>query len=142
MHKFATTVKQISYNEYLNAFKKTNGINRWILSLSINQKPNISQLDFFIFYYLEERAKKIVRWKIQQYIILTKELPMQRQIDNISQCHVFDKDKDYRKVNYTNRNAVIDPVSLTILFISILINLIIRSFPCEFVASQQNIPLD
>ena len=45
-----------------------------------------------------------------------------------------------RKVNCTNGYEVIDPVSLTmliILFTSILINLIIRSFQCEF-ASQKN----
>ena len=122
--------------------KKPIGINRWLLPLSINEKPNISQLGFFIFYYLEEEAKKIVRWKILQYIIPTKELPMQRKIDNISQWHLFGKDKDYRKVNYTNGYAVIDPVSLTILFTSIFINLIIRSFPCEFVSLQQHIPLE
>jgi hypothetical protein len=44
-----------------------------------------------------------------------------------------------RKVNYTNGYAVIDPVSLTMLTIlltSILINLTIRSFQCEFVLSE------
>jgi hypothetical protein len=45
-----------------------------------------------------------------------------------------------RKVNYTNGYAVINPVWLTmfmILFTSILINLIIRSFQCEFVSSEK-----
>jgi hypothetical protein len=66
-----------------------------------------------------------------------------KKIDDISQCHLLGKDKDYRKVNYKNGYAVIDPVSLTmlmILFTSILINLNILSFPCEFVSSQKNIP--
>jgi hypothetical protein len=45
-----------------------------------------------------------------------------------------------RKVNYTNRYAVIDPVSLTMmmtLLSSILINLTIRSFQCQLVSSKK-----
>ena len=36
--------------------KKTIGINRWLMSLSINEKTNISQLDFFISFYLKEKS--------------------------------------------------------------------------------------
>ena len=44
------------------------------------------------------------------------------------------------KVNNTNEHAVIDPVSLTMLMIlltSVLINLAIRIFQCEFVSSKK-----
>jgi hypothetical protein len=71
---------------------------------------------YLTFYYLEKKAKTLVRWKLLQYIIPTKEIPMQRKIDNINQCHLFGvKKNDHRKVNYTNEYAVIDPVSITML---------------------------
>lgn len=44
------------YNEYINVFQKTIGINRWLMSLSINEKTNISQFDFFICFYLKEKS--------------------------------------------------------------------------------------
>jgi hypothetical protein len=56
-----------------------------------------------------------------------------------SECDVYPTVSE-RKVNYTNGYAVIDPVSFTMLmivFTSILINLVIRSFQCEFLSSKK-----
>ena len=58
------------YNEYINVKSlKPIGINTWLMYLSINEKPNMSQLYSFIFHYLEENKLKIFRWKLLQYII-------------------------------------------------------------------------
>ena len=55
------------YNEYINVkFLKPIGINTWLRYLSINKKPNMSQLYSFIFHYLEEnelkQLTKVVRY--------------------------------------------------------------------------------
>jgi hypothetical protein len=65
--------------------------------LSINGKPNMSQLYSFIFHYLEENKLKIFRWKLLQYIIPTKKLLMKWRIANNSQCNLcgLSKDQDY-----------------------------------------------
>jgi hypothetical protein len=66
------------YNEYINVkLLKPIGWNQtWLMYLSINGKPNMSQLYSFIFHYLEENNLKIFRWKLLQYIIPTKKLLM------------------------------------------------------------------
>ena len=65
------------YNQYINViFFKPIGINTWLMYLSINEKPNMSQLYPFIFHYLEENKLKIFRWKLLQYITPTKKLLM------------------------------------------------------------------
>jgi hypothetical protein len=63
--------------------------------LSINEKPNMSQLYSFIFHYLEENKLKIFRWKLLQYIIPTKKLLMKWRIANNTQCNFCDQDEDY-----------------------------------------------
>jgi hypothetical protein len=50
------------YNECINVkFLKPIGIHIWLMYLSINEKPNMSQLYSFIFHYLEENKLKIFR---------------------------------------------------------------------------------
>ena len=47
------------YNEYINVkFLKPIGINTWLMYLSIDEKPNMSQLYSFIFHYLEDKKLK------------------------------------------------------------------------------------
>ena len=85
-----------SYNEYVNVnFLKPIGINTWLRYLSINEKPNMSQLYSFIFHYLEENKLKIFRWKLLQYIIPTKKLLMKWRIAINSQCNFCGQDEDY-----------------------------------------------
>ena len=84
------------YNEYINVnFLKPIGINTWSRYLSINEKPNMSQLYSFIFHYLEENKLKIFRWKLLQYIIPTKKLLMKWRIAINSQCNFCGQDEDY-----------------------------------------------
>jgi hypothetical protein len=84
------------YNEYINVkFLKPIGINTWLRYLSINEKPNTSQLYSFIFHYLEENKLKIFRWKLLQYIIPTKKLLMKWRIAINSQCNFCGQDEDY-----------------------------------------------
>ena len=84
------------YNEYINIkFLKPIGINTWLRYLSINEKPNMSQLYSFIFHYLEENKLKIFRWKLLQYIIPTKKLLMKWRIAINSQCNFCGQDEDY-----------------------------------------------
>jgi hypothetical protein len=84
------------YNENINAKSlKPIGINTWLMYLSINEKPNMSQLYSFIFHYLEENKLKIFRWKLLQYIIPTKKLLMKWRIAINSQCNVCGQDEDY-----------------------------------------------
>jgi hypothetical protein len=41
------------YNEYINVkFMKPIGINTWLMYLSINEKPNMSQLYSFLFFII------------------------------------------------------------------------------------------
>ena len=41
------------YNEYINVkFMKPVGINTWLMYLSINEKPNMSQLYSFLFFII------------------------------------------------------------------------------------------
>jgi hypothetical protein len=63
--------------------------------LSINEKPNMSQLYSFIFHYLEESKLKIFRWKLLQYIIPTKKLFIKWRIAINSQCNFCGQDEDY-----------------------------------------------
>ena len=63
--------------------------------MSINEKPNMSQLYSFIFHYLEENKLKIFRWKLLQYIIPTKKLLMKWRIAINSQCNFCGQDEDY-----------------------------------------------
>ena len=74
------------YNEYINVkcFKPI-GINTWLRYLSINEKPNMSQLYSFIFHYLEENKLNIFRWKLLQYIIPTKKLLMNKGNNKITE---------------------------------------------------------
>ena len=84
------------YNEYINVnFLKPIGMNTWLMYLSINEKPNMSQLYSFIFPFLEENKLKIFRWKLLQYIIPTKKLLMKWRIAINSQCNFCGKDEDY-----------------------------------------------
>jgi hypothetical protein len=71
------------------------GINAWLKYLSINEKPNMSQLYTFIFHYLEENKLKIFRWKLLQYIIPTKKLLMKWRIAINRQCNFCGQDEDY-----------------------------------------------
>ena len=63
--------------------------------LSINEKPNMSQLYSFIFHYLEENKLKIFRWKLLHYIIPTKKLLMKWRIAINNQCNFCGQDEDY-----------------------------------------------
>ena len=63
--------------------------------LSINEKPNVSQLYSFLFHYLKENKLKIFRWKLFQYIIPTRKLLMKWKITNNSQCNLCGQDEDY-----------------------------------------------
>jgi hypothetical protein len=84
------------YNEYINVkFLKPIGINTWFMYLSINEKPNVSQLYSFIFHYLEENKLKIFRWKSLQNIIPTKKLLMKWKLAINSQCNFCGQDEDY-----------------------------------------------
>ena len=84
------------YNEYINVkFLKPIGINTWLRYLSINEKPNMSQLYSFIFHYLEENKLKIFRWNLLQYIIPTKKLLMKWRIAINIQCNFCGQDEDY-----------------------------------------------
>ena len=84
------------YNEYINVkFLKPIGINTWLMYLSINEKPNMSQLYSFIFHYLEENKLNIFRWKLLQYIIPTQKLLMKWRIAINSQCNLCGQDEDY-----------------------------------------------
>jgi hypothetical protein len=71
------------------------GINTCLRYLSINEKPNMSQLYSFIFHYLEENKLKIFRWKLLQYIIPTKKLLMKWRIAINIQCNFCGQDEDY-----------------------------------------------
>ena len=71
------------------------GINTWLRYLSINEKPNMSQLYSFIFHYLEENKLNIFRWKLLQYIIPTKKLLMKWRIASNSLCNFCGQDEDY-----------------------------------------------
>ena len=62
--------------------------------LSINEKPNMSQLYSFIFHYLEESKLKIFRWKLLQYIIPTKKLLMKWRIAINCQCNFCGQDEE------------------------------------------------
>jgi hypothetical protein len=64
--------------------------------LSINEKPNVSQLYSFIFHYLKENKLNIFRWKLLQYIIPTTKLLMKWKIANNSQCNLCGLDEDYQ----------------------------------------------
>jgi hypothetical protein len=66
-------------------------MNTWLMYLSINEKPNMSQLYSFIFPFLEENKLKIFRWKLLQYIIPTKKLLMKWRIaiKGIIYCNNF-----------------------------------------------------
>ena len=64
--------------------------------LSIDEKPNVSQLYSFIFHYLKENKLKIFRWKLLQYIIPTRKLLLMKwKIANNSQCNFCGQDEDY-----------------------------------------------
>jgi hypothetical protein len=94
MYRPVITVQQIFYNEYINVkLLKPIGINTWLIYLSINEKPNMSQLYSFIFHYLEENNLNIFRWKLLQYRIPTTKLLMKWRIAFNSQCNFCGKVK-------------------------------------------------
>ena len=93
---FSQLSNKYFYNEYINViFLKPIGINTWLMYLSINEKPNMSQLYSFLFHYLKENKLKIFRWKLLQYIIPTRKLLMKWKIVNNSQCNLCGQDEDY-----------------------------------------------
>ena len=54
--------------------KATNpvGPNNWQRHFNLDEKPDLSQIYSFIFYFLQENKLKIFRWKLIQCIIPTK----------------------------------------------------------------------
>ena len=84
------------FNEYINVTSlKPIGINAWLMYLSIDEKPNMSQLYSFIFHYLEENKLNIFIWKLLEYIVPTKKLLMKWRIGINSQCNLCGQDEDY-----------------------------------------------
>lgn len=93
---FSQLSNKYFYNEYINVkCLKPIGINTWLMYLSINEKPNMSQLFSFLFHYLKENKLKTFRWKLLQYIIPTRKLLMKWKIVNNSQCNLCGQDEDY-----------------------------------------------
>jgi hypothetical protein len=45
------------------------GFNNWSRHLNLDEKPDMSQIYSFIFYFLQENKLKIFRWKLIQFII-------------------------------------------------------------------------
>jgi hypothetical protein len=48
--------------------------NNWSRHFNLDEKPDLSRIYSFIFYFLQENKLKIFRWKLIQYIIPTTKL--------------------------------------------------------------------
>ena len=66
-------MNKLIYNSMIKA-KATNsvGFNNWSRHLNLHEKPDMSQIYSFIFYFLQENNLKIFRWKLIQFIITTQ----------------------------------------------------------------------
>ena len=66
---------KLFYNSIIKV-KATNPVdfNNWSRYLNLDEKPDMSQIYSFIFYFLQENKRKIFRWKLIQFIIPTKQL--------------------------------------------------------------------
>ena len=77
--------------------KATNpvGFNNWSRHLNLDEKPDMSQIYSFIFYFLQENKLKIFRWKLIQFIIPTKILSTVWRLSNCSLCNFCQLEEDY-----------------------------------------------
>jgi hypothetical protein len=77
--------------------KATNpvGFNNWSRHLNLDEKPDMSQIYSFIFYFLQENKLKIFRWKLIQFIIPTKKLLTVWRLSNCSLCNFCQIQEDY-----------------------------------------------
>ena len=66
-------MNKLIYNSMIKA-KATNpvGFNNWSRHLNLHEKPDMSQIYSFIFYFLQENNLKFFRWKLIQFIITTQ----------------------------------------------------------------------
>ena len=92
----STLSNKLSYNKLVNVkSSKPIGTHYWINYLVLSEKPNTSNLYFFIFKFLEENKLKMFRWKLFHFIIPNKVLLSKWKIVGNSLCNFCKLDDNY-----------------------------------------------
>ena len=88
---------KLFYNSMIKANLATNpvGFNNWSRHLNLHEKPDMSQIYSFIFYFLQENKLKIFRWKLIQFIIPTNFFLTVWRLSNCSLCNFCQIEEDY-----------------------------------------------
>ena len=87
----------IIYNSLISdKIEKSLGINKWNREFNMQENPDVTNLYYFIFNYIEDNKLKIFRWKLLQYILPNRKLLFQWKIANNSLCNHCTEDEDYK----------------------------------------------